>query len=134
MSAFQFIARVFLMGFLVTMFILRYMKFNKSLEASKLKEVIALKNMISYDREFGAITMTFFPINIILLPFILPLVLMRSERLSTLVLQIQYGILGLFYFVVGLLLAGVLVPLFYLKILLNSAYVAIKNKHQSYKL
>mmetsp|Transcript_30409 Transcript_30409/g.46584 ORF Transcript_30409/g.46584 Transcript_30409/m.46584 type:complete len:115 (-) Transcript_30409:1088-1432(-) len=88
MTLFQYLSRVFYMGFLTTIFVLRYVKVSKSIEAERRKDIITLKNIIGYDQDNGAITMSFFPINIILLPFIPPMLLLKSERLSDTALKL----------------------------------------------
>ena len=50
--------------------------------------VIRLKNAISYDEEIGAITITFFPISILMLPFIPIVSVFRNDRLSDFFLKI----------------------------------------------
>mmetsp|Transcript_11798 Transcript_11798/g.18120 ORF Transcript_11798/g.18120 Transcript_11798/m.18120 type:complete len:103 (+) Transcript_11798:1235-1543(+) len=77
--------------------------------------------------------MTFFPINLPLLPFIIPLILLRSESLSLFVLRFQYLIIALFYFVAGMLLAIVTFPFFFIKLVLNAAYSNYNSKQSSYK-
>jgi hypothetical protein len=47
-----------------------------------------LKNSISYDKFIGGVTLTFFPINIIMLPFSLILTALRSKRGSDIMLKI----------------------------------------------
>mmetsp|Transcript_30425 Transcript_30425/g.46605 ORF Transcript_30425/g.46605 Transcript_30425/m.46605 type:complete len:166 (+) Transcript_30425:1270-1767(+) len=121
------------MGFLTTIFVLRYVKVNKSIEADRRKDIINLKNIISYDQVYGSITMTFFPINIVLLPFIVPLLFLKSERLNDTALKLQYALLILAYTSIGALISIVLVPILYLKLLLNSAFFAIKNKRVKFK-
>ena len=133
MAIFKFISRIFLMGFLATMFILRYVNVHKSIEADKRKDIILLKNVINNDQVYGAITMTYFPINIILLPFMVPLVIMKSERLNDTVLKLQYFLLIVFYIAIGAAISVVLLPLLYLKSILNACYIGIKNKRISYR-
>ena len=83
---FVFISQVFLISFLIGMFVLRYFHVWKNIEATRRMDIIKLKNTQCYDKHFGAITMTYFPINIILLPFIPALILMKSERLNNTIL------------------------------------------------
>mmetsp|Transcript_11802 Transcript_11802/g.18131 ORF Transcript_11802/g.18131 Transcript_11802/m.18131 type:complete len:181 (-) Transcript_11802:656-1198(-) len=121
------------MGFLSTIFVLRYVKVSKSIEADKRKDIIKLKNVIDYDPVYGAITMTFFPINIVLLPFIIPLLVLKSERLNDTVLKLQYFILIVFYIAMGALISVVLTPFLFIKVALNAVYVGIKNKRTTYR-
>ena len=64
-----------LMTFLVTMFINRYSFLWGNLDAVKRMNIIKLKNMSDYNPLVGGITNTFFPISVIILPFI-PFVVM----------------------------------------------------------
>lgn len=50
--------------------------------------IIRLKNSSSYNRWFGAITTTFFPISLLSLPFMIFLMIFKSERLNDFVLKI----------------------------------------------
>jgi len=52
------------------MFINRYKFVYRNLDALRRMNIIKLKNSASYDKTYSAVTVTFFPISIILLPFI----------------------------------------------------------------
>ena len=77
-----------LMSLLVAIFINRYKILWKNIDAMKRMEFINLKNTKNFDQLFGGVTMTFFPINILLLPFILPVVGFKSMRLNEFILKI----------------------------------------------
>jgi len=81
------VSEIILMSILLSMFVNRYMNTAKKIEASSRKEIIDLKSSAGYDKKYGPISMTSFPVNVFLLPFILPLVLMKSERLSDSILK-----------------------------------------------
>ena len=81
------ISKMFFTGFLISMFVLRYFYVQLNIEAIKRIDIIHKKNSLSYDRLNGAITMTFFPINILLLPLYIPLLLIKSERLNDTILK-----------------------------------------------
>ena len=133
MAIFQYLSKVIFMGFLITMFVLRYVKVHKSIEADKRRDIIKLKNVLDNDLTYGAVTMTFFPINIILLPFLVPLLIMKSERLNDTILKVQYFVLILCYISLGAVISVVLIPLLYLKTILNSAYIGLYNKRAKYR-
>jgi len=78
-------------------------------------DVIRQKNRRSFDPVYGAITMTYFPINIILLPFVVFLVLMKSPRLSDFVLKLQYALLVMCYCLLGLMFSFAVLPIMYLR-------------------
>jgi hypothetical protein len=83
-----FICKTFFGSLLISMFVLRYHHLWKNIEAIRRMDIIRLKNTQSYDPVFGAITMTYFPINIVLLPFLLPLMFLKSERLNDSILKL----------------------------------------------
>ena len=70
------------------MFINRYKFVYQNLEAFRRMNIIRLKNTNSYDKLYGGVTITFFPISIIMLPFIIPVVVFKSERLNDFILKI----------------------------------------------
>jgi len=72
--------------------------------------------------------MTFFPINIIILPFIPFLLAFNSGRVNDFVLKFQYTLLIIFYCLLGLMFAIPTIPLLYLKCLINEAYASVKGK------
>ena len=59
-----------------------------NLEALRRMNIIKLKNTNSYDKLYGGVTITFFPISIIMLPFVIPVVVFKSERLNDFILKI----------------------------------------------
>jgi len=71
----SYVSRLFLFSILISMFIFRYKAVWKSIEAKRRTDIIKLKNSQQYDPQFGAISMSYFPINLILLPFLLPIYL-----------------------------------------------------------
>lgn len=88
-------------------------------------EFIHLKNTKNFDSKIGGVTMTFFPINFIIIPFILPVVGFQSERLSDFILKIQYAILIFIYCLIAIIFSVILIPLLILKSLINQIYVII---------
>jgi len=60
-----------LLSFLVAIFVNRYKEIWGNIEAVRRMDIIQQKNSKNYDPILGGVTMTFFPINILLLPFIL---------------------------------------------------------------
>mmetsp|Transcript_41396 Transcript_41396/g.63100 ORF Transcript_41396/g.63100 Transcript_41396/m.63100 type:complete len:249 (+) Transcript_41396:329-1075(+) len=88
MLACAFLSRTFLFSFMIAMFVLRYFFVWQNIEATRRMDIIKLKNSQQYDPLYGCITMTYFPINVILLPFILPIMLIKSDRLNQSILQL----------------------------------------------
>jgi hypothetical protein len=76
------------MSLLTSMIINRYRMVWKELDAYRRFTIIKLKNSISYDKFIGGVTLTFFPINIIMLPFSPILIALRSKRVSDIMLKI----------------------------------------------
>jgi len=95
--------------------------------------IVELKRSRSYNKMIGSITQTFFPINLILLPLIIPVVVFKSERLNDSVLKMQYMLLILMYLIVSVIIACLILPLLYIKSVANSIYIA-RNCHQKDKL
>jgi len=73
-TVFVYIFNIFLLSFLVAMFINRYKFVYKNLDAIRRMNIIRLKNSSSYDELTGGVTITFFPISVVVLPFIVPVV------------------------------------------------------------
>jgi hypothetical protein len=120
-----YIFNFMLMSLLVAIFINRYRQVWSNIDAIRRMEFINLKNTKSDDPIIGAVTMTFFPINVILLPFIIPVVVFKSYRVNDFILKIQYFTLVLIYASLGLMLAMVVIPLLILKSLANNFYLAV---------
>jgi hypothetical protein len=97
------------------MFINRYKSMWNNLEALKRMNIIRLKNTNSYDKLYGGVTITFFPISIIMLPFIIPVVVFKSERLNEFILKIQYTVMILMYCIIGFFISFPIIPMLYMK-------------------
>ena len=132
-SFFVYIFNILLLSFLVAMFINRYKVVFKNLDALRRMNIIKLKNSSSYDKVIGGVSITFFPISIILLPFIPAVVLAKSERLNDFILKMQYAILIVFYCFIAVVLSLPILPLLYFKVILNSIFIAMNNKREAYK-
>ena len=133
MAVLVFLFHIVLFSFLVSMFInkLRIVKGNE--DALRRMNVIKAKNMVSYDSTLGAITITFFPISIVMLPFLLPLTLLRSERLSEIILKIQYAFMVSLYVCIALAISVPMLPILMAKSICNSLYIARVNKREDFK-
>lgn len=128
-----YIFNVALFSFLVSMFINKLKIVRQNEAAIRRMNVIQLKNMVSYDSELGAITITFFPISILMLPFLVPLAVFRSERLSELILKIQYAFMVALYVSIALAISIPLLPLLYIKSIANALFVTRVNKREDFK-
>ena len=124
---------ILLLSFLVAMFINRYKFVFKNLAALRRKNIIKLKNSSSYDPVSGGVTITFFPVSILVLPFIIPVVMFKSERLNDFILKIQYAFMILLYCSIAVSISIPVMVLLYMKCIFNSIYILFNNKRQDYK-
>ena len=129
----MYIFKVLLMSLLAAMFINKYKQVWKNLEAYRRFNIIRLKNSVAYDKFLGAVTITFFPINILMLPFIPPITILRSARASDFLLKLQYVIMILLYCALACILVIPVIPLLYLKMLTNSIFIVFANNREDYK-
>jgi hypothetical protein len=99
-----------------------------NLDAYRRFNIIKLKNSVSYDKYIGGVTLTFFPINILMLPFIPFIVFFRSSRASDFLLKLQYGLMMVMYCI----LAGIIIvpfsPILYMKVVANAIFIAMTNR------
>lgn len=129
----MYIFKVLLMSLLAAMFINKYKQVWKNLEAYRRFNIIRLKNSVAYDKFLGAVTITFFPINILMLPFIPPITILRSARASDFLLKLQYVIMILLYCALACIMVIPVIPLLYLKMLTNSIFIVFANNREDYK-
>ena len=121
------------MSLLAAMFINKYKDVWKNLDAYRRFNIIRLKNSVLYDRYLGGVTITFFPINVMILPFIVPLVMLRSKRASDFLLKMQYLFMVIMYALIAGLIIVPTTPILYLKLQLNSFYIFFTKKRQDYR-
>lgn len=95
--------------------------------------IIKLKNSASYDKLYSSVTITFFPISIMLLPFIPAVILFKSERLNDFILKIQYTLMMMMYSMLGCILFIPIMPLLFLKSISNAIYISMNNKRELYR-
>lgn len=129
-AVFMYIFKVLLMSLLASMFINKYKQVWKNLEAYRLLKIIRLKNSVAYDKYIGGITLSFFPINVVVTPFILPIINMRSQRASDFLLKIQYILMIVMYLLMALTLIIPMSPFLYSKIVMNSIYILFNRTSQ----
>jgi len=116
------------MSLLAAMFINKYKVVWRNLDAYKRFDIIKAKNSISYDKFLGGITMTFFPVNILILPFIPPILAIRNARASDFLLKGQYVIMMIIYsFIAGAAIIPA-TPLLYIKSVSNAIYIVASNQ------
>jgi hypothetical protein len=132
-AIFMYMFKVLLMSLLAAMFINKYKQVYKNLDAYRRFNIIKLKNSVAYDKFLGGVTLTFFPINIIMLPFIVPIISFRSARASDTILKLQYVIMMLMYCTLACTFIIPIIPILYLKVIVNALFIASNNKRQEYK-
>jgi len=87
MQLYQYSTKFVLASFLATMFVRMFSRIHTEYESIRRMEMIRLKNSRSYDNLYSGITLTFFPINVPLLPFLIPVMVFKSERLNEFILK-----------------------------------------------
>ena len=125
--------RILVISLLASMFISRYRSVWANIEAYRYLRIVQLKNNLAYDKYIGCITLSFFPLNIMVMPFIPLIVKLRSPRISDFLLKMQYGIMMVFYSIVSLVLILPITPLLYGKILANSFYIVLNGTREEYR-
>ena len=133
-ATFVFLFNILLMSFLVSMFINRYRFVFLNIDALRRMKIIKLKNSSSYDKIIGGVSLSFFPVNVILLVPLIFVTIFKSERLSDFVLKLQYSFMVLIFSGLALILAVPILPILYLKCIGNALYIVMKNKRVDYKL
>lgn len=73
---------VLLLNLLIAMFSNTYQRIYENENAIRLSRILEMKNHLSYDPIIGAVTSTFFPINVIMIPAILPLIIIKNRKLN----------------------------------------------------
>jgi len=115
------------------MFVNKYRNVYVSIDAHKRFSIIKMKNSLAYDKYVGGATLSFFPINIVALPFLLPIMILRSSRLSEFALKVQYSIMVVLYCMLLILLLPVALLLLYLKMVTNQVYVSFHRIREDYR-
>ena len=129
----MYIFKVLFMSLLAAMFINKYKIVWRNLDAYKRFDIIKAKNSISFDKFIGGITMTFFPINILMLPLIPPILAIRNPRASDFLLKGQYIIMMIIYsFMAGIVIIPA-TPVIYIKSISNAIFIALSNQPQEYQ-
>jgi len=129
----MYLFRVLLYSVLSAMFVNRYKDVYLNIDAHKRFNIIKMKNSLAYDKYVGGATLSFFPINIVALPFLLPIMILRSSRLSEFALKVQYSIMVVLYCMLLILLLPVALLLLYLKMVANQVYVSFNRIREDYR-
>mmetsp|Transcript_30399 Transcript_30399/g.46560 ORF Transcript_30399/g.46560 Transcript_30399/m.46560 type:complete len:196 (+) Transcript_30399:977-1564(+) len=132
-SSFMFMFKILLFSLLTAMFINKYRNLYKNIDAFKRFEIISMKNCEGYDKYIGGASLSFYPVNIIIAPFYLPIMMARSKRLSDFALKIQYAIMMMIYCVLSLVLVLPATLLLYVKSVLNGVYIWFTRHREDYR-
>jgi len=81
----------------------------------------------------GGATQTFFPLNILILPVMVPIMSLANPRFSEFALKIQYSLM-MFLYCIFVLVAIVPAALaLYLKAVINSVYLSLFRIREDYR-
>lgn len=130
---FMYIFNILLMSLLAAMFINRYKTVWSNLDAYRRFMIIKLKNSVSYDKFIGGVTITFFPINLVMLPFSIPIIILRSKRMSDILLKFQYVIMIVLYCIMACTMIIPASPILLVKVYTNAFFIFATNKREAYK-
>ena len=129
----MYIFNILLMSLLAAMFINRYKTLWSKLDAYRRFIIIKLKNSVSYDKFIGGVTITFFPINLVLLPFTIPIIIFRSKRMSDILLKFQYIMMIVLYCLMACMMIVPSSPILLIKVYTNAFFIIATNKREVYK-
>ena len=115
MTIFAYISQMLLLRFLVSMFNNKFQKVFENQDYLNRRTIINMKNSASYDKKIGAITTAFFPINMLLLILVFPIMLIKNDRFNDMVLKTQYIFLGLLYCLLAFFASLILMPVLFIK-------------------
>mmetsp|Transcript_11817 Transcript_11817/g.18195 ORF Transcript_11817/g.18195 Transcript_11817/m.18195 type:complete len:123 (+) Transcript_11817:878-1246(+) len=121
------------MSLLAAQFINKYKEVYTNLDAYKRFNIIKMKNSNSYDKFIGGATLGFYPINILALPVMIILMIIRSQRASDFLLKLQYSFMLLLYGLIVIVMMVPATPVLYLKLVANSLYICFKRNREDYK-
>ena len=124
----MYILKLLSIALIAAIFVNSYRKQHKKLYSIKNFHILQYKNSSGYDSIYGAISLSFFPLNVFLIPFFLPVILLKSKQINDFVLKLQYIILLSLYTFVGSIFLICVAPLLYIKTIANSVYILRKNK------
>ena len=74
-----------LLNLLIAKFSNSYSKLSENEAAHKLRRILEIKNHLGYDPIIGAVTTTFFPMNIVMLVLQIPVVAVKNKKLNEMV-------------------------------------------------
>ena len=126
--------RILILSLLTSMYINAYRTLRKDLEYLRLQRIIMLKKTIAYDNVIGGVTLSFFPLNVLILPLMPMIVFTQNPRISEFCLKIQYMFMISLYVVAAILLIFLQYPFLYIKLVTNATYGCFINQRNVSKL
>mmetsp|Transcript_34665 Transcript_34665/g.53078 ORF Transcript_34665/g.53078 Transcript_34665/m.53078 type:complete len:126 (+) Transcript_34665:3365-3742(+) len=121
---------VLLLNLLIAMFSNTYKTIYGNRSAIRLKRILEMKNRFSFDPTIGSVTSTFFPINIVMIPFMFAVIGVKNRKLNEMINKLQYFVFMVFEgFVITFLMQMALAPILMMKIYLNAINILIISKN-----
>jgi len=90
-----------------------------------------MKNHLGFDPLIGSVTSTFFPINVIMLIPMIPVILVKNKKFNEMVNKVQYAGMILLQAFVIMIFQIMLSPFMYSKMIINSFNIMIFSKNQT---
>jgi hypothetical protein len=119
---------ILLLNLLIAMFSNTYQRIYENKNAIRLRRILETKNHLSHDPIIGSITSTFFPINIIMLPMMIPVLFVKNKKLNEMINKLQYAGMIVLQTIAITLFQILLFPIMYAKMVLNSFHIMIISK------
>lgn len=120
---------VLLLNLLIAMFSNTYQRIYENKNAIRLKRILEMKNHLEFDPIIGSVTSTFFPINILMLPMMIPVITVKNKKLNEMVNKLQYSVMICLQSFAIMGFQIVLSPIMYAKMVLNSFHIMIISKN-----
>ena len=90
-----------------------------------------MKNHLGFDPIIGSVTSTFFPINVIMIPLMIPVVIVKNKKFNEMVNKLQYAGMILLQAFTIMTFQIILSPFMYCKMVINSFNIMIISKNQT---
>lgn len=110
----------------------KYQSYYKNMEAYTRLNIIRQKSLVAFDPYIGGATLAIFPMNILVSPLLVPIFLMKSDKLSEFALKLQYFLMLGIYLALSFFLLIPLVFLLYLKSVANSVFIMVNFEREDY--
>jgi hypothetical protein len=88
-----------------------------------LRRILHIKNILGYDQMIGSVSSSFFPMNIVILPFIPIIISVRNRNTNETFNKMQYSFLVMLYSVIFVAFQIVLAPIMMVKLAFNTLHL-----------